>query len=165
MKKLCFIFILGIVSIINSLNAQVVSYTYKPFAIEGCTMRYSVTKDNDKYYIIATVSSDNLKFIKEPTMMVRTTNGDVIKFTGELIDNDTKTTGVVSGNMIIPVTSVMSTAQFEVLPSQFDLLKDGIIKVRLTTIPIEHEREFKNDKIGKKLYEFFLEAKNKGDDF
>ena len=125
MKKLCFIFILGIVSIINSLNAQVVSYTYKPFAIEGCTMRYSVTKDNDKYYIIATVSSDNLKFIKEPTMMVRTTNGDVIKFTGELIDNDTKTTGFVSGNMIIPVTSVMSTAQFEVLPSQFDLLKDS----------------------------------------
>ena len=98
-------------------------------------------------------------------MMVRTTNGDVIKFTGELIDNDTKTAGFVSGNMIIPVTSVMSTAQFEVLPSQFDLLKDGIIKVRLTTIPIEHEREFKNDKIGKKLYEFFLEAKNKEDDF
>lgn len=50
MKKLCLIFILGIVSIVNSLNAQVVSYTYKPFAIEGCTMRYSVTKDNDKYY-------------------------------------------------------------------------------------------------------------------
>ena len=98
-------------------------------------------------------------------MMIRTANGDVLKFSGELIDNGTESAGIVSGNMVIPVTSIISTAQFEVSPEQFELLKDGIIKVRLTTIPIEHEREFKKDKIGKKLYEFYLNVKNKEDDF
>ena len=126
---------------------------------------YVVAKQNEKFYIIATVQSDRMKFFKESTMMIRTANGDVLKFSGELIDNGTESAGIVSGNMIIPVTSIISTAQFEVSPEQFELLKDGIIKVRLTTIPIEHEREFKKDKIGKKLYEFYLDAKNKEDDF
>ena len=67
--------------------------------------------------------------------------------------------------MVIPITYIISTAQFEVSPEQFELLKDGIIKVRLTTTPIEHEREFKEDKIGKKLYEFYLDAQNKEDNF
>ena len=166
MKKLFFIFIFGMLSVVfNNLNAQSVSYTYRPLAAEGCSMRYSVAKQNDKYYIIATVSSDRLRFLKESTMMVRTTDGKVLKFMGELIDNDTETAGFISGNMVIPVTSIISTAQFEVLPEQFESLKDGVVKVRLTTIPIEHEREFEKDKIGKKLYEMFLKTKNKEDDF
>ena len=166
MKRLILFVIIVAMSIaINDVTAQTVSYTYKELAAEGCSMKYSVAKQNEKFYIIATVQSDRMKFLKESTMMIRTTNGDVLKFSGELIDNGTESTGIVSGNMVIPVTSIISTAQFEVSPEQFELLKDGIIKVRLTTIPIEHEREFKKDKIGKKLYEFYLNAKNKEDDF
>lgn len=166
MKRLILFVIIGAMSIaINDVTAQTVSYTYKALAAEGCSMQYSVAKQNEKFYIIATVQSDRMKFLEESTMMIRTANGDVLKFTGELIDNGTESAGIVSGNMVIPVTSIISTAQFEVSPEQFELLKDGIIKVRLTTIPIEHEREFKKDKIGKKLYEFYLNAKNKEDDF
>ena len=166
MKRLILFVIIVAMSIaINDVTAQTVSYTYKALAAEGCSMIYSVTKQNEKFYIIATVQSDRMKFLKESTMMIRTTNDDVLRFSGELIDNGTESAGIVSGNMVIPITSIISTAQFEVSPEQFELLKDGIIKVRLTTIPIEHEREFKRDKIGKKLYEFYLNAKNKEDDF
>ncbi len=84
---------------------------------------------------------------------------------GELIDNGTQSAGIVAGNVVIPVTSTTSTAQFEVSPEQFELLKNGIVKIRLTTIPLEHEREFKKDKIGRKLYQFYLDAKNKDDQF
>ena len=98
-------------------------------------------------------------------MMVRTTDGTVLKFSGELLDNETQSAGIVSGNIVLPVSSIKSTAQFKVTPEQFESLKDGIIKVRLSTIPIEHEREFKKDKIGKKLYKFFIEAQNKENDF
>ena len=146
-------------------SAQTVGYSYKIFAAEGCSMKYSVAKQNDKYYIVATVSSDRMKFLKNSTMMVRTTDGEVLKFSGELVDNGTETAGIVSGNIVIPVTAIISTAQFEVTPEQFELLKKGVIKVRLTTTPIEHEREFKEDKIGKHLYEFFVQAKNREDDF
>lgn len=166
MKRLILFVLICTMSIaLNDVKAQTVGYTYKALAAEGCSIKYSVAKQNEKFYIIATVQSDRMKFLKESTMMIRTANGDVLKFSGELIDNGTESAGIVSGNMVIPVTSIISTAQFELSPEQFELLKDGIIKVRLTTTPIEHEREFKKDKIGKKLYEFYLNAKNKEDDF
>ena len=166
MKRLILFALIMVVSmVLNDVKAQTVGYTYKALSAEGCSMEYSVAKQNDKFYIIATVSSDRMKFLNESAMMVRTENGDVIKFSGELINNGTKSAGIVSGNMVIPITSVTSTAQFEVSPEQFELLKNGIIKIRLTTIPLEHEREFKTDKIGKKLYEFYLDAKNKDAQF
>ena len=166
MKRLILFVLISTMSIVlNDINAQTVGYTYKALTAEGCSMKYNVAKQNDKFYIIATVSSERMMFLKESTMMVRTVNGDVLKFSGELIDNGTKSTGIVCGYMVIPITSIISTAQFEVTPEQFELLKDGIIKVRLTTTPIEHEREFKKDKIGKKLYELYLDVKNKEDNF
>ena len=146
-------------------KAQTVGYTYKPLAAEGCTMRYSISKQDTLYYIIATVKSDRLKFLKESTMMIRTFNGEVIKFEGALIDNDTQSVGVMSGNIMIPIAEISSTAQFIVTPIQLESLKVGVAKVRLSTIPITHERSFKKDKIGKKLYELYLKEKNKDDNF
>ena len=144
-------------------KAQTVGYTYKPLAAEGCTMRYSISKQDTLYYIIATVKSDRLKFLKESTMMIRTFNGEVIKLEGALIDNDTQSVGVMSGNIMIPIAEISSTAQFIVTPIQLESLKVGVAKVRLSTIPITHERSFKKDKIGKKLYELYLKEKNKDD--
>lgn len=146
-------------------KAQTVGYTYKPLAAEGCTMRYSISKQDTLYYIIATVKSDRLKFLKESTMMIRTFNGEVIKLEGALIDNDTQSVGVMSGNIMIPIAEISSTAQFIVTPIQLESLKVGVAKVRLSTIPITHERSFKKDKIGKKLYELYLKEKNKDDNF
>lgn len=151
--------------IYSNAYAQTVSYTYRALAAEGCSVKYSVAKQDNAYFIIATVSSDRMIFLKESTMMVRTANGEVLKFNGELLDNGAISTGIVSGNMVIPVSSIISTAQFRVSPEQFELLKDGIVKVRLSTTPIEHEREFKKDKIGKKLYEFFTIHRDKVDNF
>lgn len=146
-------------------KAQTVGYTYKPLAAEGCTMRYSISKQDTLYYIIATVKSDRLKFLKESTMMIRTFNGEVIKLEGALIDNDTQSVGVMSGDIMIPIAEISSTAQFIVTPIQLESLKVGVAKVRLSTIPITHERSFKKDKIGKKLYELYLKEKNKDDNF
>lgn len=153
-----------LVSILYS-NAQTVGYTYKPLAAEGCYMKYSVAKQDTIYYIIATVRSDRMKFLKESTMMIRTFNGDVMKLNGYLIDNGTETAGIVLGNMVLPVTEISSTAQFKIIPEQFEQLKSGVAKIRLSTIPIEHERIFKKDKIGKKLHKFYIEAKNKENNF
>ena len=35
--------------------AQTVSYTYKPLAAEGCSVTYSVARQDTTYYIIAIV--------------------------------------------------------------------------------------------------------------
>ena len=145
--------------------AQTVGYTYKPLAAEGCSMKYSIAKHENQYYIIATVSSDRLQFLSESTMLIRTTNGEVLKLSGELMNNRSESAGIVSGNMVLPVTSIISSAQFSITPEQLEMIKSGVIKIRLSTTPIEHEREFTKDKIGKKLYEFYLNIRDKNNDF
>lgn len=145
--------------------AQSVGYTYKPLAAEGCNIKYSVAKQDSSYYIIATVKSDRLNFLKEPTMLLKTFDGEVIKLYGSLIGNGSESTGIVSGDVVIPVTEISSIAQFKISPEQFELFKKGISKIRLSTIPIEHERTFSKNKIGKKLYQFFLKQRDKENNF
>lgn len=148
-----------------NINAQTVGYTYRPLAAEGCNMKYSVVKQDTAYYIIATVKSDRLNFLKESTMLLKTFDGEVIKLYGSQIGSGSETAGIVSGNIVLPVTEISSTAQFKISPQQFELLKKGVAKIRLSTIPVEHERTFAKDKIGKKLYQLFLKQKNKDNDF
>ena len=128
-------------------------------------MKYSIAKHENQYYIIATVSSDRLQFLSESTMLIRTANGAVLKLSGELMNNRSESAGIVSGNMVLPVTSIISSAQFSITPEQLEMIKSGVIKIRLSTTPIEHEREFTKDKIGKKLYEFYLNIRDKNNDF
>ena len=146
-------------------KAQTVGYTYKPLSSEGCTMKYSISKQDSLYYIIATVKSDRLKFLKEPTMMIKTFNEEVIKLEGAPIDNNTQSVGVMAGNIMIPITEISSTAQFIITPIQLESLKVGVAKIRLSTTPIMHERSFKKDEMGKKIYELYLKEKNRDDNF
>ena len=76
MKRVLLLILITICTLSFEVYAQTVSYTYKPLAAEGCTMRYSVSRQNDSYYIIATVKSDRLLFLNEPTIKIRTFNGE-----------------------------------------------------------------------------------------
>ncbi len=98
-------------------------------------------------------------------MKIRTFNDEVITLSGVLLDNESKSAGIVSGNILIPITSIYSTAQFNVTPEQFEAISVGISKVRLSMTPMNHERTFKKDKIGKKLYQFYLKVKTQDEDF
>lgn len=146
-------------------NAQTVSYTYKALAAEGCHMRYSVSKQDTLYSIVAMVRSDRMNFLNNPTMKIRTFKGKVLELQGTVLGNGSQTAGIISGNIVIPVTEINSTAQFWITPEQFEILNDGVEKIRLTITPMNHERTFKKDKIGKKLYQFFLKEKQKDDNF
>ena len=145
--------------------AQTVGYSYKALAAEGCSMEYSVVKQDSAYYIIATVRSDRMNFLNESTMKIRTFNDDVITLKGKVIGGGSQSAGIVSGYIVIPVTEISSTAQFAITPEELEMLNSGVSKVRLSMTPMDHERTFAKDKIGKKLYQFYLKAKAKDDDF
>lgn len=68
--------------------------------------------------------------------------------------------GVVIGNVVVSGNNSVGMAQFELTDEQMEMLNSGIIKVRLTTTPFIHEREFTKDKIGKKLYKAFSKQQN-----
>lgn len=146
-------------------QAQSVSYTYKPLADEGCQMSYSIAKQDTNYCMVVTVSSDNMVFLKNPIFLIKTFKGDVIKLTGEQSGDKSDTGGFLIGSIIFPITEINSTAQFPITEDQLKLLNDGIMKVRLSTSPYEHERTFKKDKIGKKLYNIYLKKKEQHDNF
>ncbi len=166
-KTYSFLLITTVLTLLSQVSyAQTVGYTYKPLAAEGCDVRYSVSKQDTTFYIITTVSSDRLSFLKEPTMLLKTFDGEVIKLTGKSLGNSsTNGAGVVVGNVVVSSKNITSTAQFVVTPSQFETISKGIAKVRLSTTPIEHERTFNKDKIGAKLYELYLKQKDKDDNF
>ena len=115
-------------------NAQTVGYTYKALAAEGCNMKYSVAKQDTMYSIVATVRSDRMNFLSEPTMKIRTFSGKYLELKGTVIGNGSQSAGIISGNVVIPVTEISSTAQFRITPQQFEILNEGVAKIRLSQI-------------------------------
>ena len=101
-------------------NAQTVGYTYKALAAEGCNMKYSVAKQDTMYSIVATVRSDRMNFLSEPTMKIRTFSGKHLELKGTVIGNGNQSAGIINGNVVIPVTEISSTAQFQITPQQFE---------------------------------------------
>ena len=148
-----------------TVNAQTIGYTYKALAAEGCNMKYSVAKQDTMYSIVATVRSDRMSFLSEPTMKIRTFSGKYLELKGTVIGNGSQSAGIVSGNVVIPVTEISSTAQFRITPQQFEILNEGVAKIRLSMTPMNHERTFKKDKIGKKLYLSYQKEKQKDENF
>ena len=146
-------------------QAQTVGYTYKALAAEGCYMKYSVAKQGTEYSIVATVSSDRMTFLNEPTMKIKTFTGEYLELKGKVIGDRSQSAGLISGNIVIPVTEITSTAQFKITPQQLEVLNEGVAKIRLSMTPMNHERTFQKDKIGKKLYQFYLKEKKKDEDF
>ena len=98
-------------------------------------------------------------------MKIKTFKGSVLTFSGKVIDNSSSSFGILSGSMMIPITGISSTAQFKVIPSEFEMLREGVAKIRLSMTPMNHERVFKKDKIGQKLYQLYLKVKSKEEDF
>lgn len=163
MKKVILFAIMFVWAVLSF--AQSVSYTYKPLAAEGCSVMYTVAKQDSSYYIVVSIKSDRFQFLKETTMMLRNFNNEVLKLEGKHIGDGSETGGIVAGNMVIPVTELSTTAQFPITPEQMEFFSKGIAKIRITAIPMNHERTFKKDKIGKKLYTYLKKLTDDKDDF
>ena len=137
-----------------SVNAQTVGYTYKALAAEGCNMKYSIAKQDSDYLIIATVSSDRMTFLNDPTMKIKTFTGEYLELKGIVIGNRSQSAGLISGNMVTPVTEISSTAQFRITPQQLEVLNKGVAKIRLSMTPMNLNVHSKKIKLGKSYINF-----------
>ena len=156
MKRL--LLISNIIIAFTQVSAQSVSYTYKPLAAQGCSVEYSAIWQEGSPYIVVAISSDRLVFNETPTMMIRTLNDELIKSEGKSITASTSQGGIIVSNVVVPVTGIRATAQFPITVEQIEMLQNGVAKVRISTIPLTHERTFKKDKIGKKLHSYFKKS-------
>lgn len=158
-----FALILFLVLGTTSSFAQKISYNHKTLLKEGCTNVFTVVKQQDKFYVVITVNSYFLSFLNPPTLKIKDSTGKVYEFSGSIIGEDNITLGSAYNGTGYVGTYNISKAQFEVTPEQFEILKGGIKKLRLSTVPYVHEKEFKKDKLGKKLYKAYEKLLN--DDF
>lgn len=164
MKKILFLF--ALVTVLFSCGtSKSVSYTHKPLAAEGCSVSYSVMMNDGQLKIVVTVKSDRLVFSSEPTMMLKNFNGEVLTLKGVDLQSRSETGGLVISNVFIPVTEVRALAEFPVDEKDINFFATGVSKVRLSTVPIVHEREFSKDVIGGYLYSSLSKAISSEDSF
>lgn len=145
--------------------SQSVSYTHKPFAPDGCIVNYRVIMQDTTCFIEVHFESDLSKFTENPTMMVRTFAGEVFKLYGTTLSSEKLSKEVERDGEKKIITGFSSTVRYTATNSQMESLQSGIAKIRLSTEPYEHEKEFKKDKIGKALHDSYLKEKNKDADF
>ena len=151
MKKV--LYLLALVAILASCGtAKSVSYTHRPLAAEGCSVSYSAVQNDGQLMIVVTVRSDRLVFSNNPIMMLKNFKGEVLKLEGLNLHSLTETGGVLINNVVVPVTELSAMAEFPVEEKDIEFFSSGISKVRLSTVPIVHKKEFSSDVIGGYLF-------------
>lgn len=85
-------------------------------------------------------------------MMLKNFKGEKLKLEGRSLQSRTETAGVLIYNVVVPITELNAMAEFPIYEEDFEFFASGISKVRLSTVPIVHEKEFREDVIGKYLF-------------
>ncbi len=99
-------------------------------------------------------------------MMVRFFNTDqLLQLSGQKISTTTSSGGVMISNVFVPITEMKSMAMFKVTDQEIESFKLGVERIRLSTLPITHDRTFRNDKIGVELYHSYQKEKQKAKSF
>lgn len=99
-------------------------------------------------------------------MMVRFFDTDqILQLEGKNMTTTTSNGAVVVSNVLVPYTEFKAMAMFRVTEEDMEMFKLGVESIRLTTLPITHDRTFKKDRIGLKLYQNYQTAKRKAKNF
>ena len=158
--------LLSFITFMVQLKAQTVSYSYRVFSDEGCTVSYTPSFVGDTAYIVVSVKSDRLVFSDNPTMMVRFFNTDeILQIEGKKLDATTSKGAFMVGYVFVPFSEVKAMAMFKVSDQDMEMFKSGVERIRLSTLPITHDRTFKTDMIGEDLYQNYQREKRKAKNF
>lgn len=135
----------------------------------------SALSDGGKLFIVISIKSERLQFVEDPVFKIKNFEGDILTIQGETLSSHTVTSGapiygLSSSGEIVPggaiVTTTLSTmARFPISEEDIPFFEPGIMKVRISTAPIVHEKEFYQDYFGNWLYKELKKAKLQEDDF
>lgn len=140
--------------------AQSVRYAYHLHKEERCIVNFSVTQQDSTYYIVVCMTSQKLRFLDQPTMKLQTGNGEVVTLTGQPIGNSQDAFRVGTSYFSLPIKNTDAVAMFPASAEQFEQLKHGVTKIRISMVPFCHDRSFDKDLIGKPLYDLYKKLKD-----
>lgn len=171
MKK--FVFMMMSLLLGASAFAQVESYTYHRFSTDGCRIECFVASNNGKMMLTIDAGADEgLTFSDNPTLLIRFFDGAVLKIDGRNLGiartiTSSSTTVYSATNMASSSSTTNGFARscYEISPEDAAHFNSGVAKIRLSTVPFTHEREFKKDAFGIVLYQEYLRLKKAEENF
>ena len=151
------LFISVVLSFITlAVNAQV---SYGDLAFGSYNMKINLITENDSIFLHVIYSDEKCTLSDDPKLLLRLMDDTVLSLEGKNLGRHNKSDGgVVISNIYIASDHMVSEAKFLVSKEQMMQFKKGIKKLRLYTSPKYHEREWRKDKIGKKLFNAYMKS-------
>lgn len=152
--------VVWIILIMSALSIQVrAQVSYGDITWGSYNMKINVVTDNDSIFLNIVYTDGKLKLADEPKLLLKLMDDEVISLDGQLLSNFSKADGgVVISGVYVASNHFISEAKFPISKEQIGQFSKGIKKLRLNTSPKYHEKEWKKDKIGKKLYESYKKS-------
>lgn len=137
-----------------AVNAQV---SYGDLTFGSYNMKINLETENDSIFLHVIYSDESRNLSDDPKLLLRLMDDTVLSFDGKNLGRHSKSDGgVVIHGFYIESGYVVSEAKFPVPKDQIILFKKGVKKLRLNTSPNYHEKKWRKDRIGKVLYEAYL---------
>lgn len=122
-------------------------------------VKINLTTENDSIFLNVIYKNEKRKMDETPKLLLRLMNDDVLMLNGKLIGVQNKTEGgYMLYGVVIAANEFVSEAKFYITKEQMNQIGMGVKKFRLNTSPKYFEKEWSKDKIGKILYNKYLES-------
>ena len=133
--------------------------SYGDLAFGDYNMKINISTEKDSIYLVVTYTDSKNKLTDTPRMLIRLMDNSVISLEGKMMGVQSKSDGgVVISGVYVASNHFVSEARFPISIDEMQSFKHGLKKLRLNTSPKYHEKEWKRDKIGKKLYENYIKS-------
>ncbi len=122
-------------------------------------VKINLSIENDSTFLTLILTSERLRMSDNPKMLLRLMDDEVILLDGHMLVSTNKSEGAVMiGNTAVAINHYVTEAKFPIAKEQIEQFSKGIKKLRLNTSPKFHEKEWRRDKIGKKLFAKYKES-------
>jgi F0F1-type ATP synthase alpha subunit len=125
---------------------------------------FSVKNVDGKIYLYTKMRTEKMDFENPPKIKIRRFADNIIELTGEKLTSQNDMVAIPIGVMIIPVSEKNVFARFAVTESEMELIKEGVTKIRVYTLPDSYDKSFKKDNLGKKIYKQYQKSLTEGND-
>lgn len=116
-------------------------------------MKINVITEKDSIFLDLVYTDEDLMITDTPKLLLKLSDDTIFSLDGILLSNQR-----ISDGAIIASNLFVSEAKFPISRDQILQFKKGIKKLRLNTSPKYHEKEWRHDKIGVKLYETYIKS-------
>lgn len=122
-------------------------------------VKINLSTENDSTFLTLILTSSSIKMSDSPKLLLRLMDDTVLSLDGYMLGSANKSEGaILIGYTAVAVNHYVTEAKFPISKEQVESLSKGVKKLRLNTSPNFHEKEWRKDKIGKKLYKKYKES-------